>query len=87
MEKKNKRLITKSFLKRYGFREEVSLGFWYNCFFWSDSYYGLAFRYKYDEKTLETQEQHYLPHNGEINHYNEKEAYELIKEYGYLLKK
>ena len=78
--KQEKRIITKQFLKKYGFVYLKEFGFWYRHISFPRSYDGLTFRYRYEQKKLETQRSHII--GGEdIKYYSEEEGYKLIKEY------
>lgn len=78
--KQEKRIITKQFLKKYGFVYLEKFGFWYRHISFPRSYNGLTFRYRYDKKELETQVSHVI--GGEDSkYYGEEAGYKLIKEY------
>lgn len=78
--KQEKRIITKQFLKKYGFVYLEKFGFWYRHISFPRSYNGLTFRYRCDKKELETQVSHVI--GGEDSkYYNEEVGYRLIKEY------
>lgn len=80
MEKEEKRIITKQFLKKYGFKYLEKFGFWYRRTSFPYSYDGIAFRYRYDKKELETQRYNII--GGEKQeYYNEEDGYKLINTY------
>ena len=55
-------------------------GFWYKRVSFLNSYSGMAFRYRYDKKELETQRYNIIG-GGEPKYYNEEDGCRLIKEY------
>lgn len=78
--KQEKRIITKQFLKKYGFVYLEKFGFWYRHISFPNSYKGLTFRYRYDKKELETQVS--LVIGGKDSKLQSEEVgYKLIKEY------
>lgn len=78
--KQEKRIITKRFLKKYGFVYLEKFGFWYRHISFSRSYNGLTFRYRYEQKELETQVSHVIG-GKDSKCYSEDVGYKLIKEY------
>ena len=80
MNQEKKRLITKQFLKKYGFEYLEKFGFWHRRISFPYSYDGMAFRYRYDKKELETQRYHVIGAE-DTEYHNEEEGYRLIKEY------
>lgn len=78
--KQEKQIITKQFLKKYGFVYKEKYGFWYRYVLFPQSYDGITFRYRFDKKELETQISHVI--GGEDSEYHSEEVgYKLIKEY------
>lgn len=78
--KQEKRIITKQFLKKYGFVYLEKFGFWHRRISFPRSYDGMAFRYRYDKKELETQRYHVIGAE-DTEYHNEEVGYKLIKEY------
>lgn len=78
--KNEKRTITKNFLRKHGFEYLERFGFWYRHISFPRSYNGLTFRYRYEQKELETQVS-YIIGGGEPKRYNEEDGYRLLKEY------
>lgn len=78
--KQEKRIITKQFLKKYGFVHLERFGFWYRHISFPRSYNGLTFRYRYDQKELETQVSHVIG-GKDSKYYSEEVGHKLIKEY------
>ena len=78
--KQEKRLITKQFLKKYGFEYLERYGFWHRRTSFPCSYDGVAFRYRYDKKELETQ-RYFIIGAEDSEYHNEEVGYKLIKEY------
>lgn len=78
--KQEKRIITKQFLKKYGFVYKEKFGFWYRSIRFHSSYEGIVFRYRYEKRELETQRYHVI--GGEDSEYHSEEVgYKLINEY------
>ena len=78
--KQEKRIITKRFLRKYGFEYLERFGFWYKRVPFHNSYSGITFRYRYEQKELETQH-YYIIGGREPKFYNEEDGFRLIKEY------
>ena len=78
--KQDKRIITKNFLRKHGFEYLERFGFWYKRVPFLNSYSGMAFRYRYDRKELETQRYNIIG-GREPKYYNEEDGCKLIKEY------
>ncbi len=77
--KQEKRIITKKFLKKYGFEYLERYGFWYRRTSFPYSYDGITFRYRYDKKELETQ-RYYIIGAEDSEYHSEEVGYKLIKE-------
>ena len=78
--KQDRRIITKRFLRKYGFEYLERFGFWHRRVPFPNSYRGITFRYRYEQKELETQRYNIIG-GREPKHYNEEDGYKLIKEY------
>lgn len=78
--KQEKRVITKHFLRKHGFEYLEKFGFWHRRVPLPNSYSGIAFRYRYERKELETQRYNIIG-GREPKHYNEEDGCRLIKEY------
>lgn len=84
--KEEKRLITKQFLEKHGFEYLERFGFWYRDVSFPYSYNvknirdGIAFRYRYDKKELETQ-RYYPVGADDTEYHSEEDGYRLIEEY------
>lgn len=76
-----KRIITKKFLKLYGFRFDETLQMWYKTYSHRDAYKWESLKYDFENRILYSQG-YYVVGADDVCEMDEKSAYSWIKHLG-----